>query len=290
MSFSLSKKMSISDYINYISIAFISFLSIFPFIYIVSVSFTDPDVYQPFKFYLIPPKFSLESYAFILGTPAFPKAIFNTTFVTVIGTILSLIVTFTYAYAVSRKKLAGRKVFNALVIFFLIFNAGIIPNYILVGTLGLKNSLWSLIVMGLTNSWSIIIVRSFIMAIPEEIHEAAVIDGCNDLSIFFRIIIPLSAPCIATFALFFAVANWNMYFDAMLYLQAADKWTLQVLVKSIVVSVNAFNVSSGADSFTPPIETMRMAAVVIAMAPIVCVYPFLQKYFVTGVMLGAVKG
>lgn len=283
-------KLNLWDVINYCFLALLSFICIFPFLYVLSVSFTDPIAYQPLTFYLIPPKFSLASYSYLFGTSAFPTALFNTVYVTVIGTLLNLYVTFAFAYTLTRKMMPGRKLFNALVVFFLIFNAGMIPNYMLVGTLGLKNSLWALIITALTNSWSIIVVRSFMTTIPEELYESAEIDGCNHLRTFFQITLPLSGPCLAAFALFFAVAHWNMYFDAMLYLQDAHKWTLQVLVRTIVVQMNTYNVGTMSDQNTPPIETMRMASVVIAMAPIVCLYPFLQKYFVKGVMIGSVKG
>ena len=286
----LFKQFNFWDVLNYSLLGLLSFICIFPFVYVISVSLSDPIVYQPLKFYLVPPKFSLASYAYLFGTKAFPSALMNTTYVTLIGTLLNLFVTFTFAFTLTRKTMPGRKIFNALVVFFLIFNAGMIPNYMLVGALGLKNSLWALIIMALTNSWSIIVVRSFMGTIPEEMYESAEIDGCNHLRMFFTITLPLSGPCLAAFALFFAVAHWNMYFDAMLYLQEADKWTLQVLVKTIVVQMNTYNVGTMSDMNTPPIETMRMASVVIAMAPIVCLYPFLQKYFVKGIMLGSVKG
>ncbi len=216
---------------------------------------------------------------------------FNTVFVTVVGTALNLFVTFTFAYGLTRKTMPGHRILSILVVFFLIFNAGMVPNYLLMKELGLLDSLWSLIVIALTNSWSIIVVRSFLASIPGELQEAAIIDGCNDITAFSNVIVPLSLPCISAFLLFFAVAHWNMYFDAMLYLQDAKRWTLQVLVKSIVIQANSIGMGEGQiDSNIPPQETIRFAAVVLAMAPIVALYPFLQRYFVSGIMVGALKG
>jgi putative aldouronate transport system permease protein len=291
MSFVYRNRFRPFDWFNYGLIAAMCLVCLFPFYYVLMVSFIDPDIYVPLRLYLWPPRFSLRSYEFILGTPTFPHAVFNTIFVTVVGTAVNLFVTFTFAYGLTRRTMPGHRVLSVLVVFFLIFNAGMVPNYLLIKELGLLDSLWSLIVIAATNSWSIIVVRSFLLSIPGELQEAAVIDGCNDITAFSNVIVPLSLPCISAFLLFFAVAHWNMYFDAMLYLQDARRWTLQVLVKSIVIQANSIDLGEGQiDSHIPPQETIRFAAVVLAMAPIVALYPFLQKYFVSGIMVGALKG
>ena len=284
------KKLTPGDYINGFILFILAVVFIFPFLYIISISFTDPAAYVPLKFYLIPPKWSLRSYEYILSTPTFMNAMMNTVFVTVTGTICNLFVTFTFAYGLSKKKLPGRKIFAVCVLITLLFNAGIVPNYLLMKNLRLLNSHWALILGGLTNAWSIIVVRTFLQSIPESLEEAAIIDGASELGVFSRIVIPLSIPCIASFTLLFAVGHWNTYFNAMMYLSDPKKWTLQILVKTLVMDSDSNAVGQmSMDSSSLPQETIRMASVVLAMAPILILYPFLQKYFVKGVMMGAVK-
>ena len=291
MSFSLRKKNTVGDWVNYSCIGFISILCIMPFIYIISVSLTDPDFYIPLRFTFIPEKFSFQAYTYILSTNYFPNALRNTLKVTSIGTVLMLFATFTGAYALTKKELPGRNLLLGFILITFMFDAGIVPNYVLVRHLGLVNTHWALILPLLTNAWSLIIVKSFMDNIPNELEESAYIDGCNEVQIFYKIIIPLSMPAIAAFTLFFAVARWNDYFNALIYLSSTIKWTLQLLVRSLLIDGDAggFSVSTGEDVNLPQ-ETIRMASVVLAMLPILMVYPFLQRYFVKGVMIGAIKG
>ncbi|MEN0641878.1 carbohydrate ABC transporter permease [Alkalicoccobacillus gibsonii] len=290
MSFVTSKRMTIGDWLNYVFLVLISAISIFPFIYVFSVSFTDPEVYVPLGFYLFPEKWSLDAYFYILQTNSFINALKSTLYVTVVGTILNVIVSFSMAYALTKKSMPGRKYILGIVIFTLVFNAGIVPNYLLIRELGLINSYWALILMALTNGWSIIVIKSFMDSLPPELEEAAKIDGANDMGVFLRIIIPLSMPAIAAFTLFFAVAHWNTYFNALVYLTDSSKWTLQVLVKTLVIDSDSNGINTGGDESVVPQETIRMASIVLSMLPILVVYPFLQKYFAKGVMLGSVKG
>jgi len=291
MSFVAAKKLTSFDYINYALLALISLVSVFPFIYVFSVSFTDPEVYIPLKFYIVPEKWSFAAYEYILSTNSFLNAFKNTVFITVIGAVLSILVSFTFAYALTKKALPGRNWMLGAVIFTLVFNAGILPNYLLIKELGLLNSLWSLILSGITNAWSLIIIKSFLESLPSELEDAARIDGCSDISVFWRIVIPLSMPAIAAFTLFFSVAYWNIYFNALIYLTDSSKWTLQVLVKSLVIDSDSSGGSDlSGDGAVLPQETIRMASIVLAMVPILLIYPFLQKHFAKGVMLGSVKG
>jgi putative aldouronate transport system permease protein len=228
-----------------------------------------------------------------LSTNSFLTALKNTVYITVVGTIFNIFVTFTMAYALTKKSLPGRTFILYAVVFTLVFNAGIVPNYLLVQGLGLINSHWALILVNLTNAWSLIVVKSFMDSLPPELEESARIDGCSDIGVFIRIIIPLSMPAIATFTLFFAVAHWNTYFNALIYLTDSSMWTLQVLIKTLVIDSGSNAVGqAGAtgDQATLPQETIRMASIVLAILPILVVYPFLQKYFAKGVMLGSVKG
>ena len=292
MSIQNRKYMTIGDIINYTILVLLSVLCLFPFIYVVSISFTDPDVYVPLKFYLIPDQFSLDSYNYILRSSSFLDALRTSAFVTFFGTICNLIVTFTMAYSLSKSYLPGNKIFNNMVVFTLIFNAGIVPTYILVKNIGLIDSLWALIIPSLTSAWNLVVVKNFMKSLPPEIEEAAMIDGCNELGVFIRVVLPLSMASIATFTLFFAVANWNAYFAPMIYISDSRKWTLQVLLKTMIIDSESigYGYSQSVDQKLPPQETIKMATIVLTMLPILVVYPFLQKYFAKGVMLGSIKG
>jgi putative aldouronate transport system permease protein len=293
MSFVTQKKLESFDWVNYSLLALISFVCVFPFLYVFSVSFTDPQVYVPLKFYLFPEKWSLSAYKYILSTNSFLNALKSTSFITIIGTILNIVVSFSLAYALTKKTMPGRGIMMSAVIFTLVFSAGIVPNYLLVKQLGLLNSYWALIWPALTNAWSLIVIKSFLESLPSELEDSAKIDGCSDLGVFLRIVIPLSLPAIAAFTLFFAVAHWNTYFNAMIYISDSKKWTLQVLVKTLVIDSDSNGIAqagSGGDDRMVPQETIRMASIMLAMAPILVIYPFLQKHFAKGVMLGSVKG
>ncbi|MFC0472508.1 carbohydrate ABC transporter permease [Halalkalibacter kiskunsagensis] len=293
MSFVSNKRFTVGDYLIYSTTVLVSLLCLAPFLYVVSVSLTDPEVYVPFQFNILPEKWSLASYMYLLSTNSFLSALKNTVYITVVGTIFNIFVTFTMAYALTKKSLPGRTFILYAVVFTLVFNAGIVPNYLLVQGLGLINSHWALILVSLTNAWSLIVVKSFMDSLPPELEESARIDGCSDIGVFIRIIIPLSMPAIATFTLFFAVAHWNTYFNALIYLTDSSMWTLQVLIKTLVIDSGSNAVGqAGAtgDQATLPQETIRMASIVLAILPILVIYPFLQKYFAKGVMLGSVKG
>jgi putative aldouronate transport system permease protein len=293
MSFVASKKLTPFDWVNYTLLALISVVCVFPFLYVFSVSFTDPKVYVPLQFYVFPEKWSLIAYSYILSTNSFLNSLKSTAFITVVGTVLNVIVSFSLAYALTKKGMPGRGMMLSAVIFTLVFNAGIVPSYILIKELGLLNSYWSLIWSGLTSAWSLIVIKSFLESLPPELEDSARIDGCSDLGVFLRIVIPLSMPAIAAFTLFFAVTHWNTYFNALIYLSDSKKWTLQVLVKTLVIDSDSNGVGqagAGGDDRTLPQETIRMAAIMLSMAPILVIYPFLQKHFAKGVMLGSVKG
>jgi putative aldouronate transport system permease protein len=293
MSFVASKKLTPFDWVNYTILGLISVVCVFPFLYVFSVSFTDPKVYIPLQFYLFPEKWSLIAYKYILSTNSFLNSLKSTAYITVVGTVLNVIVSFSMAYALTKKGMPGRGIMMSAVIFTLVFNAGIVPSYILIKELGLLNSYWSLIWSGLTSAWSLIVIKSFLESLPSELEDSARIDGCSDLGVFLRIVIPLSMPAIAAFTLFFAVAHWNTYFNALIYISDSKKWTLQVLVKTLVIDSDSNGVGqagAGGDDRTLPQETIRMAAIMLSMAPILVIYPFLQKHFAKGVMLGSVKG
>jgi len=275
---------------NWLVLGIVAILTLFPIYYVVVVSFTDPTEYIRKSFILFPEKWSLASYRYLLSTDAFARSIGVSAYLAVVGTALSLVVTASLAYALSRKRMRGRNVILLFILITILFNPGMIPQYMLVRQLHLINSLWSLIVPALASGWNVILMKNFFDSIPAELEESAAIDGSNDLSTWVRIILPLSLPSLAAFGLFYAVGYWNQFFNALIYLNDAAKWPIQVMLQNMLL--NADNTELQADAFMapPPAETLKMAAVVTATVPILCVYPFLQKHFAKGTMVGSVKG
>lgn len=276
-------------------LAVVGIITLFPLYYVFVVSFTEPAEYiQKHGFILFPGKWSLASYKYLLSTSAFTRATLVSVFLATVGTALSLVVTAALAYGLSRKRLMGRRFIMLMILITLLFSPGLIPPYLLVRSLGLIDSLWSLILPVLTSGWYVALMRSFFDSIPPELEESAVIDGTNDIGVFFRIVLPLSMPALAAFGLFYAVAYWNTFFHAVLYLNDFTKWPLQLVLRNMLIDSSTQAGGAAAAEMMAeqriPSETLKMAAVVIATLPILCVYPFLQKHFAKGVMLGSVKG
>lgn len=277
---------------NIVFLAFVAVVTLIPIYYVFMMSFVSAEEYFKNKLILFPASFSLETYDYLLNNNSFLRALRNSLFLSTVGTMCSLAVTASLAYALSRKRLMGRRIMLFLILFTILFNPGIIPNYLVVKEAGLINSLWALIVPALSSGWFAILMKSFFDNIPDELEEAAVIDGCNDLTTWLRIILPLSLPALAAFGLFYAVSYWNMFFNAILYLTNHHKWPIQVLLQNIisVAAGGPLNEDRNLYVVPPPSYALKMTAVVIATVPILCVYPFLQKHFAKGVMLGSIKG
>ncbi|MBO5198286.1 MAG: carbohydrate ABC transporter permease [Lachnospiraceae bacterium] len=263
-----------------------------PFIYVIMVSFTDGTVYEAGKLILWPEKWSLEAYELVLSGSGFGNALKATLFITLIGTPMNVLFNAGLAYMLSKKNLPGRTIINKLVMFTMLFGAGMIPNYINMSDLGLLNTWWASILPGACGAYTVMVMRSFFEGLPAELEEAAKIDGCSTIRIFGIIVLPLSKAMLATFTLFAAVSYWNTYFSAVMYLTRTDMYPLQVYLQKIVLSANISDVIDMSSDLinTVPTEIMKMATVVVAVVPILCVYPFLQKHFAKGVMVGAVKG
>ena len=274
------------EIIAYIVVTAVALMCIVPFIYIISISLTAQDVYVPYAFKIIPDKVSLENYAYVLKNSAFVTALKNTIFVTVVGTICCLSVTFTYAYALTKRDMPGYKFMIGMVIASMLFNPGVVSLFLTVKMFGLLNTRWALIVPVLSSYYYVILAKTSIAGIPVDMEEAARIDGANDLTIFFRIIVPLSKAVLATLTLFFAVYHWNVYFNAVMFVSSSSLRTLQVYVKTLIIDNNTDSI----DVEKAPSELIRYATVVLAMLPVIIVYPFLQRHFVKGVMVGSVKG
>ena len=279
----------IFDAVNYAFLCLFCVAILIPMFYIIVKSLSPIEIYMQGKFFVPLNRITLESYRYIFATPIIPRAYGVTIFVTVVGTIMNLIVTGLAAYALSRKILPGKKIFMSLVLIIMYFNGGLIPTFIVVKSYGLINSLWALILIGLLNPWYMIIMRSFFYQIPEEIEEAATIDGCSSFGVFFKIVLPLSKAAFASIGLFYAVIHWNSFFNCVIYILDQSKWTLQVVLRQIVISDDMASLAIESLDL-PPMETVKYAAILVTTIPIICLYPFLQKHFVKGVMLGGVKG
>lgn len=269
----------------------IALTMILPFLYVVIISFTDASVYEAGKFMLWPKKWSTEAYQLILSGSGFLNSLKSSLIITGLGTPLSVLVNAGLAYMLS-KPIPGKKFFNKYVMFTMLFSAGMVPNFINIKQLGLIDSYWSCILPSMCGAWSVMVMRSFFQSLPLELEEAAKIDGCGQLRTFGKIVIPLSKPMFATMTLFAFVSYWNTYFNAVMYMTSSAKAPLQVYVQKVVLSSGATDMIDMGISLaqTVPQEVMRMAAVVVVVLPIIIIYPFLQKYFQSGMMVGAVKG
>ncbi|HIY58734.1 MAG TPA: carbohydrate ABC transporter permease [Candidatus Tetragenococcus pullicola] len=269
---------------------FFTLLCLLPFLNVLGSSFATSGEMSTRKFIIIPRTFTLDAYRYILSTPTIFKSIGVSIFVTILGTIVSMILTSFMAYALSRKYLHGRSFFNFLVVFTMLFSGGMIPTFLIVKNLGLIDSLWSLILPSAVSAYNMIIMRNFFQGIPDSLEESAKMDGCSDWGVFFRIILPLSLPSIATISLFYAVNYWNTYQSAILYINDSAKWPIQVLLRQIVLVSSGINADSASVDVVPPAQSVKMAVIIIATLPMLIVYPFVQKYFVKGAMVGSVKG
>ncbi|MFM9278666.1 carbohydrate ABC transporter permease [Paenibacillus jiagnxiensis] len=278
--------------INYSLLTLSAIITIIPFLYIVAVSFATPEEVAKGGLMLFPTKFTLGAYEYIFSTETLVRSILVSIYVTVLGTLINLLLTSFMAYPLARPTLRGRGVVLFMVLFTMLFSGGIIPTYFVVKAFGMIDTYWSLIIPGAISAFNLIVLKNFFQQIPEGLEEAAKIDGCHDLGILFRIVLPLSMPAMATFGLFYAVAHWNSYFNAVMYINDSEKWPVQIVLRQIVLLSQDMIGDSTAQA--EPMEylpqTIRMASIVIATIPIIIVYPFLQKYFAKGVMLGSVKG
>jgi putative aldouronate transport system permease protein len=286
------RRLTAFDLLIYFVITCLCSMVVIPFLYIMAVSVSLPYQSASGAFYIIPEQWTWEAYRYLLSASDFVRAIGNTVFITVAGTLCSLIFSITLAYALSKKVIPLRRTILLLIFFTLIFDSGLIPNYLLVKELGLLNSYWSLILPTVTNAFTLLIMKSFFQGLPESIEEAATIDGAGDFRILFHVVIPLSMPIIATFSLFFMVERWNEFFHAIIYISDPSLWPIQPLLRQMVM-VGTSNLSAEAAFEQQSSQTlganMKMAAILVAMAPIVIVYPFLQRFFAQGSMLGSVK-
>lgn len=277
--------------VNYTLLAIIALVTVLPFLHVVAGSFTTSAEMAVKKFILFPTVWSFDAYKFIFSTNTIFRAMGVSVGITAFGTLFSMLLTALMAYGLSRRDLDGRRGIMFLVVFTMLFSGGLIPTFLVVRELGMIDSYLALIVPTSISAFNLIIMRNFFQNIPEGLEESAKIDGCSDFGILFRIVLPLSMPAIATLSLFYAVTYWNTYLSAILYLNDSLKWPIQVLLRQIVVLASGMDYSSDLDSTVPPPDqTIKMAVIVVATLPILLIYPFLQKHFAKGAMLGSIKG
>lgn len=264
---------------------------VYPFVYTINLSLSNSNAALRGGLFLLPRGFDVSSYHTVLGSRFIWSAYMNSVFVTVLGTFLQVLFTALMAYPLSKKRMQGQRFLNGMVVFSMLFNGGIIPTFLVVRATGLLDTHLSLILPILISPFNLIILRSFFSNIPSSLEESATIDGATDLRIFFTIIIPLSKAALATVSLWCAVFLWNDFFNALIYLQDRAKFVLPLMLREIIASTNLSDLDlQGDDMLQATAETIKAAAIVVVTLPILLVYPFIQKYFVKGALIGSVKG
>ena len=286
-----SKGAAIFDTVNVTLMIVISLCMLYPMLYVIFASFSDPTAFTKHSGLLLSPAgFSLESYKLAFENPMLFRGYINTIIIILVSVTLSMILTSLCAYVLSRKDFKLRKFCTVAIVITMFFSGGMIPFYFTVKDLGLENSMWSLILPTAINTFNMIILRTSFESIPSALVESASIDGAGHWTILFRIILPLSKATLAVLVLYYAVANWNSWFNAMLFINDREKYPLQLVLREILITSDTSSMTAGESDREFIGETIKYAIIVISTVPILCIYPFLQKYFAKGVMVGSVKG
>ncbi len=291
MSSRLSKGERAFYLINNALVFIIVLCTLYPFIYILSASFSDPYAVVRGEVLFFPKGWTLEAYRNVFSTNELWWSYANTLWYVVVGTFFNVVLTSMMAYPLSRRNFYGRTAVNLFIAVTLFFTAPLVPTFLVVKSMGLIDSMWALVIPTAIDTFYVIIMRSFFSELPESLIEAAKIDGCNDLQILGKIVVRLSGPVIAVMVLFYAVFHWNSYFSALLYLNDEKKYPLQMILRKILIGLDANSMAGGAyDRKDLVTMSVRFATIIVSTVPILCIYPFLQKYFVKGIMVGAIKG
>lgn len=287
------RKISLFDVILYLVFGLIALITIYPFYNVLIVSLANTLASATYSPYLYPHVFDLTGYKTIMSDTYFYRSLGTTLFVTIVGTTLNMVFSVTAAYVLSRKRLIGRKFFLSAILFTMLFSGGLIPTYLVVSGLGLDNSIWSMIFPSMISTYYLIIMKNYFVSLPASLEEAARIDGANEFVVMTRIFIPISKPFMATFLLFYAVERWNEWWNAYLYISDKNIKPLQIYLRDVLVNFNS-QLATQAQSMMSShnkvfVQSIQMATIIITMLPILSVYPFVQKYFVKGVLVGSVK-
>ncbi len=278
--------------INGLIMTLVCIFTLYPFVYLIAQSFSSEGAVYAGKVSFFPVEFTTQTYATLLSKPDFFRYYGNTILYSVVGTFIAVAGTAILAYPLSKEKLRMNKFFIPFVLFTMYFGGGLIPNYILVAkTMGMRDTIWAIIIPGAISAFNVILMKTFFASLPNEIEEAAKVDGLDVYGIFMKITIPLSKPIIATMVLFVIVGIWNNWFGPSLYLQSKDKWPVALYLRQIIENaISPTEVGATSDSTTQIAATIKSTAMVLTSLPIICIYPFVQKYFVQGMMIGSVKG
>ncbi|MGG1518660.1 carbohydrate ABC transporter permease [Paenibacillus oryzisoli] len=271
--------------------ALVVVMTLYPFLYLVAQSFSSEAAVYAGKVTFFPVEFTDKTYRIVLGKPDFFRYYGNTVLYAVVGTIISVAATAIMSYPLSKERLRLNKAVIPFVLFTMYFGGGLIPNYILVAkTLHMKDTIWAIIIPGAISAFNVILMKTFFASLPEEVEEAATVDGLGVYGIFARITLPLSKPIMATMVLFSMVAIWNNWFGPALFLQTKEKWPVALYLRQIIDSSLGTDPGANAEVSAQIAATIKSCAMVLTALPIICIYPFVQKYFVQGMMIGAVKG
>ncbi|BFH63615.1 carbohydrate ABC transporter permease [Paenibacillus azoreducens] len=280
---------------NYTVLTLIMIIVLYPLVYVVSASFSSSSAVLSGRVWLWPVEPTLDGYRAVFKNGMVVRGFMNTLFYTLAGTGINLLFTVLAAYPLSRKDFRGRNIFMLLFVFTMMFNGGLIPTYLLVKNLGMIDTVWSMLIPAALSVWNVIIMRTYFQTtIPGELLEASQLDGCTDFRFLLRIVLPLSGPILAVIALFYAVGHWNQYFNAMIFLKRAELYPLQLILRDILVQ-NEINIDMLGDAKTAAArqglrELLKYSLIVVTSVPLLVVYPFVQKFFVKGVMIGSLKG
>ncbi|GMA33258.1 carbohydrate ABC transporter permease [Litorihabitans aurantiacus] len=279
--------------VNAAALAAVCLVTLYPFVNLVAKAFSSEGFIAAGEVNLIPRGFNTATFAAVMGDPLFWTNYRNTVVYTVLGTLIAMAITTTYAYAISRSHLKGRSFFIGIAVFTMFFSGGLIPNYVLVANvLGWRNSMWAIVVPGALSVFNLLVMKSFFENFPAELEEAAAIDGLSTYGVFARIVLPLSKAVLATMTLFYAVGLWNSWFSAFLYLDDKELFPVTVYLRNLIAAATGTeSVTGGAGGDAVQIgANIQSVTMLLTVLPIICFYPFIQRYFVSGVMLGSVKG
>ncbi|OAB47920.1 ABC transporter permease [Paenibacillus antarcticus] len=290
------KKWKLFDIVAYIVLGLLTIITFFPFYNVLIVSFASFDAISKSDLYILPKSFDLSAYKLILSDMKFWSSLRNSVIVTVVGVAFSMTLSVAGAYALSKKGMPGRNGMLTLILFTMFFNGGLIPFYLVVKELGLVNNILVMIIPAGLNTFYLIIMKNYFSTIPESLEESAKLDGANDMYILLKIILPISAPFIATFGLFYAVERWNEWWYALIFISDSSKVPLQIYLRETLITSNsllnsmAMDMATQGNSAKVYTPALQMATIVITCVPIIAVYPFLQKHFNKGIMVGSIKG
>ncbi|MDG4775184.1 carbohydrate ABC transporter permease [Solwaraspora sp. WMMD792] len=277
--------------VNGIILTGVVIVTLYPFANIIARSLSDEGYIRSGQVNIIPRGFNLDTYRLVMSDSMFWTNYRNTIVYTVTATVISIVLTTCYAYVLSKKDLKGRSALVGIAVFTMFFSGGLIPNYVLITSLGLKNSIWAIVLPNAINVFNLLVMKAFFESLPTELEEAAAVDGLNTYGILWRIVIPLSKAIIATMVLFYAVSFWNSWFTAFLYMDRSELFPVTVYLRNLIAgATTATSTGSSSDSLAQAAANIQAVTIILTVLPIIMVYPFIQRYFVSGIMLGAVKG